>query len=163
MNRPLALYLLILDFFLVLIGGSELVVLQGQARLWRFDFMAALGSMFGCAACSVCYILSTRNSVPSPEPDTDLHVIDDFAGQAENRFQPIADWIKACGVVASVLALFVFLETIYGLLLLYREDLLGAELKMNSSLTVVFVVLFFNAFCQPWYVWRTFLNVNTGE
>jgi hypothetical protein len=162
MNRPLALYLLILNFFLILIGGSELALVHNRDVIWRVDFLLALGAMFVCAIASVLYIYHTRNSFSSPEPESIENVIDDLPRSEQPRFIPLPDWIKVCGVVASLLAILVFGETAYGLYILYKEGLLGAEFRSNSSLGVVFAVLLFNALCQPWYVWRTFLNVNNS-
>jgi hypothetical protein len=163
MNRSLALYLLILDFFLFLIAGAETYLLRHQAVLMRFDFLFALGALFVCPACSIIYVFYTRNSRPLPDPEEGEKVIDEILSHEATHGTPLSNSVKACGVVASLLALSVLAETGYGLFRLFREDLLLIQFRTNSSLSVVLVVFLFNAFCQPWYVWRTFLNVNTPK
>jgi hypothetical protein len=159
MNRPLALYLLILDFFLLLIAGAEAYLLRSQTILWRTDFLFAVSAIFVCPVCSVIYIFQTRKSFPSPEPETSTQVIDDLPSDEVSRSSPIPNWVRALGLLCSFLAIAIFAETCYGLLQLYQSNALLLQFRTNSSLSVVFVVLLFNALCQPWYVWRTFLNV----
>jgi hypothetical protein len=163
MNRPLALYLLILDFFLFLIAGAETYLLRHQSVLMRFDFLFALCALFACPVCSLIYIFYTRNSRPLPHPEEGGGVIDEVSSPEATHGIPLRNSIKACGVIASLLAVSVLGETCYGLFRLFQQDLLLVQFRTNSSLSVLLVVFLFNALCQPWYVWRTFLNVNTPK
>jgi hypothetical protein len=160
MNRSLALYLLLLNFFLLLIAGAEVYLLRHQAILWRPDFFFALSALFVCPVCSTIYIFHSAKSQPVPDREDRETVIDEMLSRESTDGTPIPNGIKACGIVAAVLAVTIFGELTYGLFKLYELDLLLSQFRTNPSLSVVLVVLLFNALCQPWYVWRTFLNVN---
>jgi membrane protein implicated in regulation of membrane protease activity len=159
MNRSLAIYLLILDFFVFLIGAAAIYALRDSGVMWKTNSLVLFAAVFLCPLCSVLYIFSTRNSFPSPERETNTSIIDDLPSAEEIRFQPVSDTVKVLGVLAFLLSLGLFLEICYGIYAVYANYYPSLRSRSNSGLSVVFVVFLFNALCQPWYVWRTFNNV----
>jgi hypothetical protein len=160
MNRSLAIYLLILDFFVFLIGAAGIYALRDSSAIMRTNSMILFGAVFLCPLCSVLYIFSTRNSFPSPERETDTAIIDDLPSGEEARFQPVSDTVKIIGILSFLLSFGLFIEICYGIYAVYEHYLPALRFRSNSGLSIVFVVFLFNALCQPWYVFRTFNNVN---
>jgi len=161
MNRSLAIYLLILDFFVFLIGAAAIFSLRESASTWKMHSTVLFGAVFLCPLCSVFYVFSTRNSFPSPEHETNTAIIDDLPSDEEIRFQPVSDTVKAVGILTLLLSLGLFVEICYGIYAVYANYFPLFHLRSNSGLSIVFVVFLFNALCQPWYVWRTFNNVTS--
>jgi hypothetical protein len=161
MNRSLAIYLLILDFFVFLIGAAAIYSLHETGSPWKPHSMVLFGAVFLCPLCSVLYVFSTRHSFPSPEHETNTAIIDDLPSAEEIRFQPFSDTVKAIGIVTMLLSLGLFIEICYGIYAIYANYFPLLHLRSNSGLSIVFVVFLFNALCQPWYIWRTFNNVKS--
>ncbi len=159
MNRSLAIYLLVLDFFVLLIGVAAVYALRESTSIWGTHSLVLFAAVFLCPFCSVFYIFSTRNSFPSPEREINTGIIDDLPSAEEIKFQKVSDTVKVIGIVTFLLSLGLFIEICYGIYAVYANGISGIRFRSNSGLSVVFVVFLFNALCQPWYVWRTFNNV----
>jgi hypothetical protein len=159
MNRQLGMYILLLNFFLFLIGGLWVYSLNLKINWLSAPSVLDVAIKFLCPIVSTLFVLLTLKSIPSPIPDEENCMIDDLPPAEHFLLRPISGGVKLLGVIASLLSIYFLLEFCYSLYILSNLNLFGATNNPIQRLSIFFVVYLFNAICQPWYVWRTFRNV----
>jgi|GEM_PF-2585773 hypothetical protein len=159
MTRALSFYILLLDFFMLIIAIMSFFMLLNHKPITGEGDKLLVGSMFLNSIFSVIYILYTRNTVSGIEYQRDQRVIDDLL--PDDKVAPITGGIKFCGVIAGALSAFILGTLVLPFAFTYTDQEPRVHFESNAS--IILVVIIFNAICQPWYVWKTFNNVKSEK
>ena len=157
MRRALAVYVLLLDFFVLLIGIMYFILNLRDPQAVEWGFMLSGPLLILCPVCSFFYFLGMRNtSVPAPTEPL-KGILDAVPDESPSQSYALAT--KAYGIVSCVFSGWLLIACIRLLYTYYQGGYMDSLSIQKPDITIIPVVLLFNAICQPLYVWKTFRNV----
>ncbi|MFI5150751.1 MAG: hypothetical protein ACHQRM_13530 [Bacteroidia bacterium] len=159
MRRALAVFIILLNLFVMLIGVMYIAanfLVKQDLNAWMYCGAGPL--LLLCPVSSFLFLVQTRNTVRPPAKGLLPKILDDLTPE-ESKIHSLSNSAKAAGIFTGAGSIWLMVFCCYLLWRFYTNGRMDAQSFKKADMTIIPVVLLFNAICQPLYVWKTFRNV----